>query len=46
MRTHMPMRYEPSEIDPWINAVLIRAGARRRAESITQVLRPANLNPT
>ena len=25
MRTHMPMRYEPSEVDPWINAVLIRA---------------------
>ena len=32
MRTHMPMRYEPSEVDPWINAVLIRArpGARQR----------------
>ena len=27
MRTHMPMRYEPSEVDPWINAVLIRTSA-------------------
>ena len=27
MRTHMPMRYEPSDEDPWLNAVLIRAGA-------------------
>ena len=40
MRTHMPMRYEPSDEDPWLNAVLIRAGAGRRAESIEQVLRP------
>ena len=32
MRTHMPMRYEPSEIDPWINAVAdpgVRAAPRR-----------------
>ena len=41
MRTHMPMRYEPSEVDPWLNAVLIRAGSARRAESIESVLRPA-----
>ena len=40
MRTHMPMRYEPSDEDPWLNAVLIRAGSGRRAESIEQVLRP------
>ena len=40
MRTHMPMRYEPSEVDPWINAVLIRASSPRRADSIAQVLRP------
>ena len=38
MRTHMPMRYEPSDEDPWLNAVLIRAQGRR-AESITQLLR-------
>ena len=40
MRTHMPMRYEPSDDDPWINAVLIRAGAGRARTSIEQVLRP------
>jgi metallophosphoesterase (TIGR00282 family) len=40
MRTHMPMRYEPSDEDPWLNAVLVRAGARRRAEAIEPVLRP------
>ena len=36
----MPMRYEPSEEDPWLNAVLIRASRPRRADSIEQVLRP------
>jgi metallophosphoesterase (TIGR00282 family) len=41
MRTHMPMRYEPSDEDPWLNAVLIRATRPRRADSIEQVLRPA-----
>jgi len=41
MRTHMPMRYDSSEEDPWINAVLIRASAPRRADSIEQILRPA-----
>jgi metallophosphoesterase (TIGR00282 family) len=40
MRTHMPMRYEPSDVDPWINAVLIEASAPRRADAIAQVLRP------
>ena len=40
MRTHMPMRYEPSEVDPWLNAVLIRASAPRRADAIDQILRP------
>jgi metallophosphoesterase (TIGR00282 family) len=40
MRTHMPMRYEPSEVDPWINAVLIRTSRPRRADEITQILRP------
>jgi metallophosphoesterase (TIGR00282 family) len=40
MRTHMPMRYEPSEEDPWINAVLIRTSKPRSADSIEQVLRP------
>ena len=40
MRTHMPMRYEPSDEDPWLNGVLIRASAPRRADSIEQILRP------
>jgi metallophosphoesterase (TIGR00282 family) len=40
MRTHMPMRYDPAEEDPWLNAVLVRAGAGRRAEAIEQILRP------
>ena len=39
MRTHMPMRYEPSEVDPWINAVLIRSARPREAASIEQILR-------
>jgi 2',3'-cyclic-nucleotide 2'-phosphodiesterase len=41
MRTHMPMRYDSSDEDPWINAVLIRASAPRRADSIEQILRQA-----
>ena len=41
MRTHMPMRYDSSEEDPWINAVVIRASDGRRAKSIEQVLRAA-----
>src|ERR1700743_1841264 len=32
MRTHMPMRYEPADDDPWVNGVLIRASAPRRAD--------------
>jgi metallophosphoesterase (TIGR00282 family) len=42
MRTHMPMRYEPSDEDPWLNAVLIRSSAPRRADEITQILRSAS----
>jgi calcineurin-like phosphoesterase len=41
MRTHMPMRYDSSDEDPWINAVLIRASRPRGADSIEQILRPA-----
>jgi len=40
MRTHMPMRYDSSDEDPWINAVLIRCSQRGRADSIEQILRP------
>jgi 2',3'-cyclic-nucleotide 2'-phosphodiesterase len=41
MRTHMPMRYEPSEEDPWLMGVSITCGARRSATAIRQVLRSA-----
>ena len=41
MRTHMPMRYEPADEDPWLNGVLIRATQPRRADEIVQVLRGA-----
>jgi metallophosphoesterase (TIGR00282 family) len=40
MRTHMPMRYDSSDEDPWLNGVFIRTGAPRRAEAIEQILRP------
>jgi metallophosphoesterase (TIGR00282 family) len=40
MRTHMPQRYDPSEDDPWINAVVIRCGPPPRALAIEPVLRP------
>ncbi len=46
MRTHMPTRYDSADEDPWLNAVFIRATARRHAEAIEQILRPADLNPT
>jgi len=39
LRTRMPMRYDPAEEDPWINAVLVRASEPRRADSIEPVLR-------
>ena len=38
MRTHMPMRYEPSEVDPWLKGVLIETDGRR-ATAISQILR-------
>ncbi len=41
MRTHMPMRYDSADEDPWVNAVLVRASSPRRADSIEQVLRAA-----
>ena len=41
MRTHMPMRYDAAEEDPWLNGVLIRSSAPRRADAIEQVLRAA-----
>jgi metallophosphoesterase (TIGR00282 family) len=42
MRTHMPMRYDSADEDPWVNAVLVRAASEpRRAEAIEPVLRAA-----
>jgi metallophosphoesterase (TIGR00282 family) len=41
MRTHMPQRYDAADEDPWLNAVVVRAGGRA-AESIEQVLRPGS----
>jgi hypothetical protein len=41
MVTQMPIRFETSSEDPWLNGVVIRAGESMRAESIEQVLLPA-----
>ncbi len=40
MLTQMPTRFETSEEDPWMNAVLIRCSQRRKADSIEQILMP------
>jgi calcineurin-like phosphoesterase len=45
MRTHMPMRYEPSEVDPWLMGVLIETDGRR-ATAINQVLRRSGPAPS
>jgi metallophosphoesterase (TIGR00282 family) len=42
MVTQMPIRFETSDDDPWLNGVVIRGGAdAMRAEAIEQVLEPA-----
>jgi calcineurin-like phosphoesterase len=41
MVTKMPIKFETSTEDPWLNGVLIRAKEPMRAESIEQVLVPA-----
>ena len=41
MITQMPIRFETSTEDPWLNAVVIRASAPMRADAIEQVLEPA-----
>ncbi len=41
MITKMPVRFETSTEDPWLNGVLIRTGEPMRAVSIEQVLEPA-----
>jgi metallophosphoesterase (TIGR00282 family) len=40
--TQMPVKFEPSELDPWLDAVVIRASASPlRADGIEQLLVPA-----
>jgi 2',3'-cyclic-nucleotide 2'-phosphodiesterase len=40
--TQMPVRFEPSEEDPWLDAVVVRASATPlRADGIEQLLLPA-----
>jgi 2',3'-cyclic-nucleotide 2'-phosphodiesterase len=40
--TQMPVRFEPSEEDPWLDAVVVRAAAEPlRADGIEQLLLPA-----
>ena len=39
--TQMPVRFETSPDDPWLNAVVIRATRSLRADAIEQVLLPA-----
>jgi metallophosphoesterase (TIGR00282 family) len=40
--TQMPVKFEPSDVDPWLNAVVIRASASPlRADGIEQLLVPA-----
>jgi 2',3'-cyclic-nucleotide 2'-phosphodiesterase len=41
MITQMPVKFETSADDPWLNAVLIRASEPMRATEIVQVLEPA-----
>jgi metallophosphoesterase (TIGR00282 family) len=44
MRTHMPIRYDAADEDPWLNAVLVRTDGRRRAAAIEPVLRPLEVS--
>ncbi|HWH43572.1 MAG TPA: TIGR00282 family metallophosphoesterase [Thermoleophilaceae bacterium] len=39
--TMMPVKFEPATEDPWVNGVLVEAGADGRATSILQILEPA-----
>jgi metallophosphoesterase (TIGR00282 family) len=41
MVTRMPVKFETSSDDPWLNGVLIRATEPMRAEAIEQLLEPA-----
>jgi metallophosphoesterase (TIGR00282 family) len=39
--TQMPVRFEASDADPWLNAVIVRASSAGRADGIEQLLVPA-----
>jgi metallophosphoesterase (TIGR00282 family) len=41
MLTRMPVKFETSDKDPWLNGVMIYAGEPLRAQGIEQVLEPA-----
>jgi 2',3'-cyclic-nucleotide 2'-phosphodiesterase len=41
MITRMPVKFETSTEDPWLNAVLVRTDGELHAESVEQVLEPA-----
>jgi metallophosphoesterase (TIGR00282 family) len=41
MRTRMPVKFETSSEDPWLNGVLITASQPMRADAIEQLLVPA-----
>jgi len=45
LRTQMPVKFETSDEDPWLNAVVIETSGRRRAASIQQVLEPGPESP-
>ena len=45
LRTHMSVRFDTSEDDPWLMGVIVRCAAQpRRAESIEQLLLPWDVN--
>lgn len=44
MLSQMPVRFEGSAEDPWLNGVVIEAAEPRRAVAITQVLEPAGFH--
>ncbi len=43
--TQLPVRFQTSEEDPWLNGVVIRCSQRLRADSIEQVLMPRPAAP-
>jgi metallophosphoesterase (TIGR00282 family) len=40
LRTHMSIRFETAEDDPWLMGVLVRCSAPRKADAIEQLLLP------